>query len=85
MHLLVSELQEYLEPGYAETGSIDVSAQRDYILLIEKDIRKMAYQLEKIDNLSKVLNSEQIRDFRQHTPKVNQLNVAMMDQLVIKV
>ncbi|XP_039252343.2 dynactin subunit 3-like [Styela clava] len=77
----VPEIQEYLEPGFVESEELDVSAQRDYIILIEDEIKNITEQLQQVKQLSAVLNSEHICDYRKHLPKANQLQLKQIEQM----
>lgn len=77
----VPEIQEYLEPGFIENEELDISAQRDYVLLMEDEIKNITDQLQQVKELSTVLNSEHIRDYRKHLPKANQLQLKQIEQM----
>lgn len=77
----VPEIQESLAPGFVELQEMDLSAQREYILLMHENAEDTAAKLEQIQNLSSILNSEKIKEFRKHTARVKQIGVTQLDQL----
>lgn len=75
---------EYLSPGYIDTISLTNDFQKEVVLSVEEDVKDMAEQLEKIDKLSKFLDSKKIPEVLSYEGKLLNLEAAQQQQLVSK-
>lgn len=78
-----NEVQEYVAPGFIEQQSMDIGAQREYVLLMEKNIQDTVRSLSRVQDLSHVLNSDNIRKLQgKGASKMDDLQLKQLSQLV---
>lgn len=77
------EVQEYVTPGFIAEQSMDINAQREYVLLMEKNIQDTVQSLSRVEELSHVLNSDNIRKLQgKGADRMQDMQLKQLSQLV---
>ncbi|KER29549.1 hypothetical protein T265_13346, partial [Opisthorchis viverrini] len=76
----LTELQKYADPHFVDDDSMSTKAKVEIILLEKEKLENMAVALEKIRQLSNVLNHPSFRDLASLRRKLNELNLTYVNQ-----
>ena len=74
------QLDKYLDPEYVDRIMATDSAKFETILSFEDEIKAEAKSLDRVEELSKNLDSNQLRNFDKLYPKLNKIRLTSLEQ-----